>query len=155
SPTAPPSAGRPGAPGAAGDPPPATTPWTSVAAQRRGERPRVPTGRPIADYRDDELDAVVAWICSDTLLRTHEQLAALVRQQLGFVRRSGTLDAAVSAAIRRVVARGDVSTADGPADTGRAAGEHHSTGRNRPGSGVEAHDPHERWLLDQRPPHWD
>jgi hypothetical protein len=127
------------------------SPWTAVAPQRRGERPRVPTGRPIGEYRDDELDAVVAWISSDTLLRTREQLAALVRQQLGFVRRSAAVDAAVAAAISRVVERGDASTTD---EEGRPEAEP-SSGRRRPGAGVEAHDPHERWLLDQRPPHWD
>jgi hypothetical protein len=136
----------------------AGSPWTAVAPSRRGERPRVPTGRPIEQYRESELDAVVTWICSDTLLRTHEQIAALVRQQLG-VRRGSRVDAAVSAAIERVVARGEVRTADGdraaeqPPTGGGPA--HPGDGRAHAGDGVQAHDPHERWLLDQRPPHWD
>jgi hypothetical protein len=112
----------------------------------------VPTGRPVEDYRDEELDAVVAWICSDTLLRTHEQLAALVRQQLGLVRRSSRVDTAVSAAIARVVSRGEVRTADAPAAPARPAS---SAGRRQAGDRVDPHDQHERWLLDQRPPHWD
>lgn len=128
------------------------SPWTAVSAQRRGERPRVPTGRPIEDYRESELDAVVTWICSDTLLRTQEQLAALVRQQLGLVRRSSRVDATVSAAIARVVARGEVRTAD-PVASGDD--ETAPAGRRGSAAGVQAHDPHERWLLDQRPPHWD
>jgi hypothetical protein len=135
---------------------PRRSPWTAVAPQRRGERPRVPTGRPIEDYREAELDAVVAWICSDTLLRTQEQVAALVRQQLGFVRRSSTVDAVVAAAIARVVARGDARTSDAPANPSRTTtGENAQRGRRRSGDGVQAHDLHERWLLDQRPPHWD
>jgi very-short-patch-repair endonuclease len=129
------------------------SPWTAVAPQRRGRRPRVPTGRPVEDYRDDELDAVVAWICSDTLLRTREQLAALVRQQLGLVRRSSRVDTAVASAITRVVARGDARTSDVPgASAGPSPAE---AGRRRAGDRVNPHDPHERWLLDQRPPHWD
>ncbi len=128
------------------------SPWTAVAPSRRGERPRVPTGRPIEQYRESELDAVVTWICSDTLLRTRDQIAALVRQQLGFVRRSSRVDAVVSAAIERVVARGEVRTAD---EQRPVAEPPTASGRRSPGSGVQAHDPHERWLLDQRPPHWD
>jgi hypothetical protein len=84
--------------------------WDAVASRpaaldqtaRRGARPRVPTGRPIEDYRPDEIDAVVSWICSDTLLRTKEQTIALVRQQLGIIRRSDRIDAVISAAIERV-----------------------------------------------------
>jgi hypothetical protein len=133
-----------------------SSPWTAVSAQRRGERPRVPTGRPVEDYRESELDAVVTWICSDTLLRTQEQLAAVVRQLLGLVRRSSRVDATVSAAIARVVARGEVRTADPVAagDDETAPTGHRESGTG-PGGGVQAHDPHERWLLDQRPPHWD
>jgi hypothetical protein len=128
------------------------SPWTAVAAQRRGPRPRVPTGRPVEDYRDQELDQVVAWICSDTLLRTREQLGALVRQQLGFVRRSGRVDAAVAAAISRVESRGEIRTTEAAA---APAGPTPSAGRRRDGERVDPHDQHERWLLDQRPPHWD
>jgi hypothetical protein len=144
------SAGRESPAGA--EPGSPASPWTAIAPQRRGQRPRVPTGRAIQDYRDDELDAVVAWICSDTLLRTREQLAALVRQQLGLVRRSSRVDAAVAAAITRVVARGDVRTADTP---DAAASTSTDAGRRQAGKRVDPHDPHERWLLDQRPPHWD
>jgi hypothetical protein len=70
--------------------------------QRVGQRPRVPSGLPIDDYTEADLDAVVGWICSDTLLRTHDEVAALTRQQLGFSRRGSRIDAAVDAAITRV-----------------------------------------------------
>jgi hypothetical protein len=112
----------------------------------------VPTGRPVEDYRDEELDQVVAWICSDTLLRTREQLAALVRQQLGLVRRSSRVDAAVAAAIIRVVARGEVRTTDAAVEPEPPVP---SAGRRPADERVAPHDQHERWLLDQRPPHWD
>jgi hypothetical protein len=147
------TAGREQPAGAAPAPGTSASPWTAIAPQRRGHRPRVPTGRPVEDYRDDELDAVVAWICSDTLLRTREQLAALVRQQLGLVRRSSRVDTAVASAITRVVARGDARTSDIPgAPAGTSPSE---SGRRRGSDRVDPHDPHERWLLDQRPPHWD
>ena len=62
----------------------------------------MPSGLPIDDYTEADLDAVVGWICSDTLLRTHDEVAALTRQQLGFSRRGSRIDAAVDAAIARV-----------------------------------------------------
>ncbi|MGN6611147.1 MAG: AAA domain-containing protein [Angustibacter sp.] len=73
---------------------------------RAGARPRVPAGRPIDEYSDAELDAVVAWICSDTLLRTHDEVAALTRQHLGLARRGSRIDAAIDAAIARVQGAG-------------------------------------------------
>ncbi|WP_082538059.1 AAA domain-containing protein [Angustibacter sp. Root456] len=73
---------------------------------RAGARPRVPAGRPIDEYSEAELDAVVAWICSDTLLRTHDDVAALTRQHLGLARRGSRIDAAIDAAIERVQGAG-------------------------------------------------
>jgi hypothetical protein len=67
-----------------------------------GTRPSVPTGRPIEEYSPEQLDDVVRWICADTLARTDEQVAALARQHLGFVRRGARVDAALAAAIARV-----------------------------------------------------
>ncbi len=72
-----------------------------AAATRRGERPKVPMSQPIDSYTPAQLDQVVAWICSDTLLRTRDEIAALARQQLGFTRRGTRIDAALSAAIER------------------------------------------------------
>jgi hypothetical protein len=79
-------------------PPVAPTALPRVTA---GERPDVPVGRPIEDYTEAQLDEVVAWIRSDTLSRTDEQVAALARQHLGFVRRAA-VEAALYAAIERV-----------------------------------------------------
>ncbi len=75
---------------------------SAADAGLRGPRPRVPTGLPIDSYTERDLDAVVSWICSDTLLRTHDEVAALTRQQLGLTRRGSRIDAAVDAAIARV-----------------------------------------------------
>ncbi|GAB3591392.1 hypothetical protein GCM10027446_09120 [Angustibacter peucedani] len=80
----------------------ATTAPGSTAPQRVGPRPRVPTGLPIDEYSEGDLDRVVGWITSDTLLRTHEEVAALTRQHLGLTRRGSRIDAAVDAAIARV-----------------------------------------------------
>jgi hypothetical protein len=74
----------------------------SSTPSRVGPRPRVPSGLPIDEYSAADLDAVVTWICSDTLLRTHDEVAALTRQQLGFTRRGRRIDEAVDAAIARV-----------------------------------------------------
>jgi very-short-patch-repair endonuclease len=70
-----------------------------TSAGRRAPRPRVPAGLPIDEYTTDQLEAVVAWICSDTLLRTRDEIAALTRQQLGLARRGSRIDAAIDAAI--------------------------------------------------------
>jgi hypothetical protein len=51
------------------------------------------------------------------------------------------------------VARGDVGTADPAVRSVDASAS--GPGRRRAGERVDPHDQHERWLLDQRPPHWD
>jgi hypothetical protein len=83
-----------------GDRPP--VPPTALPRVTAAGRPDVPGGRPIEEYTEAQLDQVVAWIRSDTLVRTDEQVAALARQYLGFVRRGARVDAALSAAIERV-----------------------------------------------------
>jgi REase_MTES_1575 len=80
----------------------AAVPPTAQPAVLSGTRPSVPTGRPIEEYSAQQLDDVVRWICGDTLARTDEQVAALARQHLGFVRRGSRVDAALAAAIARV-----------------------------------------------------
>lgn len=79
----------------------ASTGSAPPAAGRRGERPRVPMGQPIDSYTAEQLDQVVAWICSDTLLRTREEITSLARQQLGLTRRGARVDAVLGAAVER------------------------------------------------------
>ena len=47
--------------------------------------------------------ALAAWIDSDGAERTHEQLAMIVRTELGIVRRSNRVDAVVNAAVARTL----------------------------------------------------
>jgi hypothetical protein len=86
---------------------PAGTPSAGAAGEgRSGPAPEVPVGRPVDEYATSELDAVVQWICSDDLLRTHDELAAAARRHLGFTRRGRRIDAALDSAIARVRAEG-------------------------------------------------
>lgn len=72
-----------------------------VARGVRGPRPRVEPGLPIAAYTDDQLDDLVAWIRSDGVERTDDELAAALRAELGLTRRGSRIDAVVGAAVRR------------------------------------------------------
>lgn len=77
-------------------------PTPPVAARGvRGPRPRVERGLPIAAYTDDQLDELVAWIRSDGVARTDDELAAVLRGELGLTRRGSRIDAVVGAAVRR------------------------------------------------------
>ncbi len=78
------------------------TDGSAAGGERSGPRPTAPVGRPIDEYATSELDAVVRWICSDDLLRTHDELAAAAREHLGFARRGRRIDAALDSAISRV-----------------------------------------------------
>jgi DNA polymerase III epsilon subunit family exonuclease len=83
-------------------PKPVVRPATSTPAQpERGPAPNVPPGLKINEYTDAQLDAVVAWVESDTLLRTRDQLTAEVMQALGFKKRGSRIVAAINAAIER------------------------------------------------------
>ena len=73
-------------------------------APARTLRPNIVRGYSIDKYRPYQLDALVRWICSDTLLRTEEELMAEMRKELGFKRRGSRIDAALKAAIKRVQA---------------------------------------------------
>jgi hypothetical protein len=74
---------------------------TSAEPPVRGPRPRVPRSRPIDDYSHQQLVAIASWICSDTLLRTDEELLTEVMDDLGFERRGKKIVAAIEAAIRQ------------------------------------------------------
>ncbi|MCT1558404.1 DUF4011 domain-containing protein [Helcobacillus massiliensis] len=69
--------------------------------RHRLPRPKVPAGHPLSFYGAEDFDAVVAYISSDGRARLTEQLAAEVREFLGFEQRSLLLDVSVSSAIRR------------------------------------------------------
>jgi hypothetical protein len=71
-----------------GDPPPP-----------RGLRPAVYRGRPITDYSQAQLRAIVRWIESDTLLRTRDELVDEVMRELGFTKHGKRIVAAINQAI--------------------------------------------------------
>ncbi len=70
-------------------------------ARHRLPKPKIPAGHPLSFYGAEDFDAVVAYISSDGQARLTEQLAADVREFLGFEQRSVLLDVSVSSAIRR------------------------------------------------------
>ncbi|UFU03630.1 hypothetical protein LQF12_03195 [Ruania suaedae] len=70
-------------------------------AGMRTDRPDVPAGQPLSRYGDDELDALVAWIASDGLGRTVEELRDELRRELGIAKRGTHVDAVLAAAARR------------------------------------------------------
>lgn len=59
----------------------------------RGPRPPIASGLPLSAYSDDQLDDLVAWITSDQLPRTTEQLVEELRSELGLHRRGVQIDA--------------------------------------------------------------
>ena len=68
----------------------------------RGPRPEVTPRAKIADFRPQEIEAVVRWIVSDLRLRTDEEIIDEAVRELGFQRRGVKIVAAIEAAIRRV-----------------------------------------------------
>jgi hypothetical protein len=64
-------------------------------------RPAVRSGLPISAYSDDQLDEVVAWLVSDGVVRSRDELCAAVREALGISRRSSRVDVVVMGAVRR------------------------------------------------------
>src|SRR5690606_1212725 len=69
--------------------------------ERSGPRPPVAGGLPIGSYSEDELDGLVAWICSDGIARDDAEVAAELRAELAVARRGKKVDAVVAAAVRR------------------------------------------------------
>jgi REase_MTES_1575 len=65
----------------------------------REPKPAVYRGRPIADYSQAQLRAIVRWIESDTLLRTRDQLVNEVMRELGFHRHGKRIVDAITHAI--------------------------------------------------------
>jgi hypothetical protein len=96
SPSSPPLAPPPGPP-----PPPSPSASAPSAPGRTGPRPVIVPGRSIDAYSPYELEQLLRWIRSDTLLRTDEELLDLAIEELGFRRRGTRIVAALEAAIRR------------------------------------------------------
>jgi very-short-patch-repair endonuclease len=71
------------------------------AVAGRGSRPRFAPGYPIGEYSPATLDAVVAWIESDGLVRTVDEVLSEAMMQLGFARRGRNIVTALCAAIER------------------------------------------------------
>jgi very-short-patch-repair endonuclease len=65
----------------------------------RGRRPTVRPGRKINEYSKRQLEEIIDWVQSDTLLRTKDQLLTEVIRELGFQKRGKRIVEAVTAAI--------------------------------------------------------
>jgi very-short-patch-repair endonuclease len=65
-----------------------------------GARPMVLAGSPIGDYSDLELERLAAWLESDGLLRTEEDLIEEMMSQLGFRRHGKVIVERLASAIR-------------------------------------------------------
>ena len=78
-----------------------TPPAAPAAHAPRGRRPIVAYGPPITQYGTGDLDAMIEWIQSDTLLRTDEELLAELMRELGFSKRGARIVQAMEAAIGR------------------------------------------------------
>ncbi len=70
-------------------------------SSRRGPRPPIARGLPLAAYGDDQLDELALWVRSDGVERSHEELVEELRHALGLMRRGTQTDAVLSNVIRR------------------------------------------------------
>jgi very-short-patch-repair endonuclease len=72
---------------------------TAELLPTRGPRPAIYRGRPITEYSQSQLRAIVRWIESDTLLRTRDELTDEVMRELGFSRHGNRIVDAIKRAI--------------------------------------------------------
>jgi very-short-patch-repair endonuclease len=79
------------------DPAPGEAAATTL--RRRAPRPMVPRRESITEYSRAELVSLVDWICSDGLLRTHDQIIDEMVDALGFKRRGARIEARIREAI--------------------------------------------------------
>ncbi len=88
---------------------PAGAPAAPIAmpARARGPRPRVFSYGSIDGMPPSQIDAVVAWIESDGLLRTTDEVVEEAMRELGFARRGARIVAAIEASVARTRARRD------------------------------------------------
>lgn len=87
----------PTAPSAAADGAPARL--RAPSAPARGPRPDVYPWGQIDDFRDADIEAIMRWIESDTLLRSREELISETMAELGFERRGKKIVARIGAVI--------------------------------------------------------
>ncbi|MDY5137378.1 hypothetical protein, partial [Actinotignum sanguinis] len=80
---------------------PAVAPDPETSRRARGKKPAVRPGLPLAAYSDDQLDDMVAWIASDGVARTSEQLVEELRSELDIRRRGPQADAVLGNVVRR------------------------------------------------------
>jgi len=101
------SAPKPAAPPPAPAPAPAApspvtatlVPESAPQPPGRGPKPRVPQGQPFEEYTPRHFRQMVEWVRADGKLRTDDEIAAEVREAMGFTRRGARIDAAIQAAI--------------------------------------------------------
>jgi hypothetical protein len=72
---------------------------------RRGPRPAIARGLPLAAYGDDQLDELTDWVRSDGVDRDEEQMVEELREALGLTRRGAQSDAVLHNVVRRTAAR--------------------------------------------------
>ena len=78
---------------------PQSTPTAEPDAKRTPTRCPVAPGRTIVEYTDAQLVRVIAWIESDTLLRTEDEIYDEFRRALSFHRRGSRIQAAFDRAL--------------------------------------------------------
>jgi hypothetical protein len=79
---------------------PLSTPNGESVAPVRAPRPPVSYGLKINEYSHAQLCAIVAWVQSDTLLRTEDQLLTEAMRELGFQKRGKRIAEALMSAIK-------------------------------------------------------
>jgi very-short-patch-repair endonuclease len=80
--------------------PPSHAQWVDEETTR-GARPRIPAGQPIGWYSDHQLDQMVAWVRSDDLPHTRDEIFEMVKTELGFQKNGKNIVARIHAAIER------------------------------------------------------
>ena len=78
-----------------------SAPDPEASRRARGKKPAVRPGLPLAAYSDDQLDDMVAWIASDGVARSSEQLVEELRSELDIRRRGPQADAVLGNVVRR------------------------------------------------------
>jgi hypothetical protein len=72
---------------------------------RRGPRPAIARGLPLAAYGDDQLDELAQWLRSDGGEHPADQLVEELREALGLTRRGAQTDAVLANVVRRTAPR--------------------------------------------------